>query len=273
MSFAAGLLQGVAGSMTSRVTRMQRDRELSALEALGGQPSAAQDTQRRAMGVMGPPAAATRPSRGAGGGASVGRVDPDMEWRVWNGFVERGVPEHVADGIVGNMIGESRLNPGINEIAPLVAGSRGGFGFNQWTGPRRRALEAEAARRGVSLDDVDFQIDYTMHELQGTERRAYDRLLGSTNSEEAEPASSENFLRPGSPHLEGRLAHARRIAGARASGSFGPARQEPPSRPGRRALSATPASRERTETSDRGEEHSPQQPFSWLRNYMSKGNT
>lgn len=266
MSFAVGLLQGVAGSMNARASSVMRGKELSALEAMGRQPSAVQDTQRRSMGVMGAPSPSPRQSSAATGGRrrSVGPVDPDMEWRVWNGFVQRGVPEHVADGIVGNMIGESRLDPGINEIAPLVPGSRGGFGFNQWTGPRRRAFEAEAQRRGVPLDDVDFQIDYTMHELMGPERRAYDRLMTSSNSEEAARIYSEQFLRPGIPHLEGRLAHARRIAGARESGSFGPASDRAPPRQGRRELSATAAMR------DRRDNGTQPQTFNWLRQYMSK---
>lgn len=132
---------------------------------------------------------------------------------VIQGLVQRGVPLHIAQGIAANMIAESRLDPGINEIAPLVPGSRGGFGLNQWTGPRRRALEAAADQRGVPVNDLDFQLDYTMEELQGTENRAWQALQGASNAEEAARLYSERFLRPGIPHLDARLAHARRIAG------------------------------------------------------------
>lgn len=62
-------------------------------------------------------------------------------------LVERGLPQHIATGFALNFQDESGLNPGINEANPIVEGSRGGFGLAQWTGPRRRALEA--TRRSV----------------------------------------------------------------------------------------------------------------------------
>ena len=61
-----------------------------------------------------------------------------MEQQIIAGLMARGLSEAQAKGVVANMIAESRLDPGINEIAPLVPGSRGGYGLNQWTGPRRR---------------------------------------------------------------------------------------------------------------------------------------
>ena len=151
---------------------------------------------------------------------------------VIQGLVRRGLPLHIAQGIAANMIAESRLDPGINEIAPLVPGSRGGFGLNQWTGPRRRALESAAAARGVPVSDLDFQLDFTMEELRGPERRAWDALQGATSAEEAARLYSERFLRPGIPHLENRLAHARRIAGGDGDGGNALAMGQPAPRQG-----------------------------------------
>jgi hypothetical protein len=136
------------------------------------------------------------------------------EQRILAGLVQRGIPLHIAQGMVANMIAESRLDPGINEIAPLVPGSRGGFGLNQWTGPRRRALEAEAQRLGVPVDDLDFQLDFTLNELRGPESRAWGALSAAPDAETAARLYSEKFLRPGIPHMENRLSHARRLAGA-----------------------------------------------------------
>jgi len=133
--------------------------------------------------------------------------------RVIAGLVSRGLPQHIAQGIAANMMAESRLDPGINEIAPLVKGSRGGFGLNQWTGPRRRALEAAARARGVPVNDLDFQIDYTLEELNGPERRAWNALQGAPDAETAARIYSEKFLRPGIPHLENRLRLAREFSG------------------------------------------------------------
>jgi len=67
---------------------------------------------------------------------------------------------------------ESRLDPGINEINPLVKGSRGGYGLLQWTGPRRRQFEAFAQQRGVNPSDWNTQLDFLSYELGTTESRA-----------------------------------------------------------------------------------------------------
>lgn len=136
-----------------------------------------------------------------------------MEREIIAGLMARGLPLHVAQGIVANMVQESRLDPGINEIAPLVAGSRGGYGLNQWTGPRRRAYEAFATERGAPLDDLQTQLDFTLYELQGPERGAYNALLDTTDPVQAAQVYSEKFLRPGIPHMDRRLAEARRLAG------------------------------------------------------------
>ena len=129
------------------------------------------------------------------------------------GLVQRGLPVHVAQGIAANMMAESRLDPGINELNPLVPGSRGGFGLNQWTGPRRRALEAAAEQRGVPVNDLGFQLDFTLEELQGPERRSMNALSGAQDAETAARIFSEQFLRPGIPHLDRRLGYARQFAG------------------------------------------------------------
>ncbi|MGB1215746.1 MAG: phage tail tip lysozyme, partial [Pikeienuella sp.] len=98
------------------------------------------------------------------------------------GLVARGVPQHAAVALAGNMAVESRYDPGINEAAPVVPGSRGGFGLIQWTGPRRRQLEAYA---GSNLADMDTQLDFLVHELNTSEARARDAIYGASNAEDA----------------------------------------------------------------------------------------
>jgi hypothetical protein len=93
----------------------------------------------------------------ADGEASV--TSPDQ---IFSGLVDRGLPPHVAAGIVENLKDESGLDPGINEVEPLVPGSRGGFGLAQWTGPRRVALENYAAQRGANIADPQLQLDFLM---------------------------------------------------------------------------------------------------------------
>lgn len=135
------------------------------------------------------------------------------EGQIIEGLIRRGLPPHVAQGVVANMIAESRLDTGINEIAPIVPGSRGGYGLNQWTGPRRRQYEAFAAERGVAPDDLDAQLDFTLWELRNSERRAGQALAQAQSAEEAARIYSEQFLRPGIPHMDRRVSEANRLAG------------------------------------------------------------
>ena len=137
-----------------------------------------------------------------------------MEQEIIAGLLARGVSLPVAQGIVANMKAESNLQPGINEIAPVVPGSRGGFGLNQWTGPRRVAYEQFAAERGAPLDDLQTQLDFTMYELQGPEKAAYAALQGVQDPIEAARIYSERFLRPGIPNMDKRLGYAAEIAGS-----------------------------------------------------------
>lgn len=144
------------------------------------------------------------------------------------GLVSRGVPQAAAIGIVANMSAESGYNPGVNEAQPLVKGSRGGFGLYQVTGPRRRAYEAFAAERGVGAADVDAQLDFLVHEMNTTEKRARDRVYAATDPIEAARLTSDLFLRPGIPHMDARLSEAARLSGGEYSGGQGNYSSGPP---------------------------------------------
>jgi Phage tail lysozyme len=122
------------------------------------------------------------------------------------GLVARGLPEHVAEGFVMNFKDESGLNPGINEAAPTVPGSRGGYGLYQLTGPRRVAYENFAAERGVDPSDVDAQLDFLMTELQGPESRAAEAILSTKDAGSAGAAIVNSFLRPAEEHRASREA-------------------------------------------------------------------
>lgn len=135
--------------------------------------------------------------------AGAGALDP--EW-IRSELLERGLPEPVAEGFVMNFQDESGLNPGINEIAPLVEGSRGGFGLSQWTGPRRVALEQFAASQGRPVDDPELQLDFLMTELQGPESAAAQSIMSANDPGQAAAAIVTNFLRPAEEHRNSRVA-------------------------------------------------------------------
>jgi hypothetical protein len=126
--------------------------------------------------------------------------------RVRQELIERGLPEHVADGFVLNFQDESGLDPGINEAAPTVPGSRGGFGLAQWTGPRRNALEQFAAATGRDVADPEVQFDFLMEELRGPEREAFSRIMSTDDPGSAAAAIVQHFERPAQQYLDSRLA-------------------------------------------------------------------
>lgn len=171
---------------------IQRARQMNALATLTDQ---AQAQQYNALAQYGGPT--REAARYAGGG---------LASYIRDGLVARGLPQHIADGFVLNMQDESGLDAGINELAPLVPGSRGGFGLYQLTGPRRRDYEAFASSRGDAFDDVDAQLDFLMKELGGSESRAAGQIMNTQTTGQAADAILRHFLRPAPEHVRSRSA-------------------------------------------------------------------
>ncbi len=141
--------------------------------------------------------------RGGPRGRGRGRVDPQD---VISGLQSRDIPSHIAEGFAMNIADESGFDTGINEANPIVKGSRGGFGLIQWTGPRRRALEAFAVEQGKPVDDLDMQLDFLVQELGGTESAAWKRISAASTKEEAAALILNEFLRPAESHRASREA-------------------------------------------------------------------
>jgi hypothetical protein len=162
------------------------------------------------FGGAGQPAPTGMPPRGSGrvGTMSEGEAiaDDSIAALMRLGLTERGLPQHVADGFVMNAADESGFRTDINEINPLVPGSRGGYGLMQWTGPRRVALEQEAARRGVDPSDINLQLDTIVSELQGPEARAGQSILSTKDAPSAATAIVSDYLRPAPQNLQRRVA-------------------------------------------------------------------
>ena len=120
--------------------------------------------------------------------------------RVVQGLMDRGMPQHIAEGFAMNFQDESGFDTGINERNPLVEGSRGGFGLYQTTGSRRVQHEAFAKERGTTASDFDTTLDFLMWELENTEKRARDAIWSSSTAGEAGAAIVNKFLRPHESH-------------------------------------------------------------------------
>lgn len=121
-------------------------------------------------------------------------------------MLERGIPDYIADAFLMNFEDESGFDPGINEKAPLVKGSRGGYGLYQTTGDRRVAYEEFAKMRGAALDDEVAQIDNLIRELEGPERAAAESIFSAPDTRSAAIAIARDFLRPSKENLEKRIA-------------------------------------------------------------------
>ena len=129
------------------------------------------------------------------------------------GLERRGVPKVAAIALAGNSFVESKFDTSVNEKAPVIKGSRGGYGLMQWTGPRRKQLEAFAGSQKKPLSDLDTQLDFLAWELANTEKDAAQKIYSARSVEDAAKAVSNNFLRPGIPHLGRRVSAAMDIAG------------------------------------------------------------
>jgi hypothetical protein len=136
-------------------------------------------------------------------------------------LLQRGLPKHVAQAFAANAQDESGMRTDINEIKPIVPGSRGGYGLLQWTGPRRRQLEAFAQERGLPVSDMNVQADFLMHELSGTEKRAAKRIFATDNPADAAVSIMNDFLRPHKSHRPKREARYRQMFSDGISGGAG----------------------------------------------------
>ena len=119
-----------------------------------------------------------------------------------------------ACGIWGNLGTETGGFTALQEKNPVVKGSRGGYGWMQWTGPRRRKYEAWAKAKGldISADETNYQ--YLVHETLHDEWKSLSQLRKTTTLEAATETWMKLNLRPGIPHLDNRQRWARKAQDA-----------------------------------------------------------
>lgn len=116
-----------------------------------------------------------------------------------------GLTRFQAAGIVGNLAHESAGFTEMQELRPVVPGSRGGYGWMQWTGPRRRQFEAWVAERGLDINSYEANYGFMVHELRTTERRSLEALRRTRNADEATIVFEDKNLRAGVVNNESRL--------------------------------------------------------------------
>ena len=102
-----------------------------------------------------------------------------------------------AAAIMVNLGHESGGLTNLQEDKPTVPGSRGGWGWAQWTGSRRRTFEEYASRNG--LDPAGDKANYAMlfNELKGTEKKAVDSTKNAGSLSEKVKAFENSYERAG----------------------------------------------------------------------------
>lgn len=119
-----------------------------------------------------------------------------------------------AAAVIGNAGHESGGFKSLQEIKPLVPGSKGGYGIMQWTGPRRREYEAYCKRNNLVASDMETNYKFLFVELKGPEGHVLPKLQAANGLEAKTELFMRVFLRPGIPHLTARIYWAKRAVEA-----------------------------------------------------------
>ena len=163
----------------------------------------------------------------------------DNQQIAYNYFVDKGLTPIQSAAIVGNMIGESGVNPGRMEVTFFSSGHpchqkklgwpaetdnppvdnifgpntdcvgyagkptgnvQPGFGLVQWSGGRRAGVIAFAKSKSVLPNDLMAQLDYVWEELNGAyKQRVYIPLVAATTIEVAVDIWVRKYEIPGNP--------------------------------------------------------------------------
>ena len=115
-----------------------------------------------------------------------------------------GLDETSAAAILGNLGHESNGFTNLQEIRPTVKGSRGGYGWAQWTGPRRRDFEAYCDRNKLSPSSNKANYGFLFTELKGDEKAAIPAVKNAVGLEAKVIAFEKAFLRAGIKHYPSR---------------------------------------------------------------------
>lgn len=148
--------------------------------------------------------------------ASVRRGSPQTGTEVARALVmdlhqDLGLPPEVAVGVVGQLAAESGGFTQLQELNPTVKGSRGGYGYAQWTGPRRKQFEQFSREKGLDPSSYEANYAFLKHELTNTpEGRILEELKTARDPFTAgriftgSAKEGRGFLRPGIVNASGR---------------------------------------------------------------------
>jgi hypothetical protein len=110
-----------------------------------------------------------------------------------------------AAAVFGNAGTESLGLTVLQEIHPTVKGSRGGLGWFQWTGPRRRAYEAYCKRNKLDTLSPDANYAYLFVDLTGAYKSAIARTVAAQGLNAKVLAFEKVYESAGVPNINSRI--------------------------------------------------------------------
>jgi hypothetical protein len=114
-----------------------------------------------------------------------------------------------AAGILGNLGHESQGFKTLQEINP-VGGGAGGYGWAQWTGPRRKEFLSWAKANNLDPASDEANYGFLKHELNGSESGAIAAIKKTDNVKDATVAFERAYERSGVTAYSSRQAYAAR---------------------------------------------------------------
>jgi hypothetical protein len=112
-----------------------------------------------------------------------------------------------AAGILGNIGTECNGFHNLHEIGQPEG--KGGYGWCQWTGPRRRQFFDWCQEQGLEWQTDDASYGFLKHELETSEHGAITAVLRTSTLVDAVKAFERNFERAGTPNYDSRNRWAR----------------------------------------------------------------
>jgi hypothetical protein len=110
-----------------------------------------------------------------------------------------------AAAVLGNIGGETGGFVHMQELKPTVAGSLGGWGWCQWTGPRRRAFDAYCERNNLDKSSDKANYGWLFTELKTTEKGAVPAVKRAKGLVGKTKAFEMAFERAGVKHYANRI--------------------------------------------------------------------
>lgn len=132
------------------------------------------------------------------------KFETDAPWAMDKLQADFGFSVEDSAAVMGNAGHESLGFSTLQEIKPTVAGSAGGYGWFQWTGPRRRLFEAYCSRNNLDKTSREANYAFLFVELTGSEKGAVAKTKAAVGLYPKTKAFEMAFERAGVKHYPSR---------------------------------------------------------------------